>query len=172
MATFLDLTGLEHFSSFFVFVFVWLAVWAIAGYAKVFGDNKAVSIVLGFIIAFFVLLSPTITGAIAYIAPWVALVFIFIMLAKLATQSMGGGIDAAVAGPMKSVFIVIIVIALLIGIFSYIRERMTLPGEGDTSEEYDFTKASNVIFHPKVLGMIFVFIIAVFTIILMVTKTS
>lgn len=169
MATFLDLTGLEQFSSFFVFIFVWLAVWAILAYTKIFGENKALSIILGLIIGIFVLLSPTVTGSIAYIAPWIALVFVFIMLLKIVLQSFGAT-DVEAFAPLKSVFIVIIIIALLFGMLAYIRERTVLPGEGGTSEEYDFTKATNIIFHPKVLGIIFIFIIAVFTIALLVGK--
>jgi|TARA_B100001971_G_C18104350_1_gene490655 hypothetical protein len=169
MATFLDLTGLEQFSSFFVFIFVWLMVWAILSYAKTFGDNKAVSILIGLVISVFVLLSPTVTGAIAYIAPWVALVFVFVMLLKLVLHSFGAT-DMDLYAPLKSVFMVIIIIALIVGVMSYIRDRTVLPGDEDGSVEYDFTKATNVVFHPKVLGIIFIFVIAVFTIALLVGK--
>ena len=171
MATFLDLTGLEQFSSIFVFLFVWLAVWATLSFSKIFGDNKTINVLIGLIIGIFVLLSPLVTGAIAYIAPWIALVFVFIMLLKVALQSFGAT-DADIYGPLKNVFMVIIIIALVVGALSYVRERTVLPGENETSSEYDFAKTSNIIFHPKILGMIMVFVIAIFTIVLLVGRVK
>ena len=83
MATFLDIAGLQHFSSFFVFIFVWLAVYAILTYSKVLGDNKGIHIVMGLIIGLLVLFSPIATGTIEYIAPWFAVVLIFVIFEKL-----------------------------------------------------------------------------------------
>ena len=41
MVTFLDVTGLEHFSSIFVFLFVWIVVYAILLWARILGENMA-----------------------------------------------------------------------------------------------------------------------------------
>jgi len=78
MATFLDVTGLEQFSNFFVFIFVWLTVYALLTYSKVI-QNHAINIILGLIVGFFVLLSPIVSASIRYMAPWFAVFLILIL---------------------------------------------------------------------------------------------
>src|SRR3989339_1305105 len=89
MATFLDIAGLQQFSSFFVFIFVWLAVYAILTYSKILGDHKGIHILIGLVIALFVLFSPIATGTIEYIAPWFAVVFIFVIFVTMALKLFG-----------------------------------------------------------------------------------
>ncbi len=170
MATFLDVSGLEYFSTFFVFIFVWLAVYAILVYTKVFGSNKAISILIGLVIGLFVLLSPTASGVIQYIAPWFAVIFIFIMLISVTSQMFGAtGFEAYAS--LKWVVLIVIVVTIVVGALSYVRERTVIPGENATSEEdIDYSKTTNFFFHPKILGMIFVLAIAVFTIALLSGK--
>jgi len=171
MATFLDVTGLEHFSSFFVFIFVWLAVYAILIYTRIFGGNKAISIVIGLIIGIFVLFSPIASGVIQYIAPWFAVIFIFVILISV-TSKMFGGADFESYSSLKWVVLIIIVITLIVGSLSYVRERTVLPGDNETSEDVDYAQTTNFFFHPRVLGMLFVLLIAVFTIALLAGKSS
>lgn len=171
MATFLDVTGLEHFSSFFVFIFVWLAVYAILIYTRVLGGNKAISIVIGLLIGVFVLLTPIASGVIQYIAPWFAVIFIFVILISI-TSKMFGAADFESYSSLKWVVLVVIIIALIVGSLSYVRERTILPGDNETTEDIDFAKTTNFFFHPKVLGMLFVLLIAVFTIALLAGKSS
>ena len=54
MATFLDITGLQQFSTIFVFIFVWLVVYAILTYSKILGENKAIHVIIGLVIALLV----------------------------------------------------------------------------------------------------------------------
>ena len=56
MATFLDVTALQSFSVIFVFVFVWLIVYAILIYTKALGANQFINILIGLLIAFFVII--------------------------------------------------------------------------------------------------------------------
>ncbi len=169
MATFLDVTGLQHFSNFFVFLFVWLVVWAILGYTKILGENRPVQVVLGLIIALLALLSPTVTGAIAYISPWFALLFVVLIFIIAALKVFGAtSADIASFGQLKVAFVAFVVLIFVIGIMSYVREQSDIP----TGEDVDYTKTASVIFHPKVLGIVFVLLIAVFTIVLMAAKQT
>ena len=79
MATFLDVSGLEHFSRIFVFVLVILAIYAVAARSKVFGDAKWISWLIALVVALFVLISDLATGVIRHIAPWFAVLFVFIV---------------------------------------------------------------------------------------------
>ena len=167
MATFLDIAGLQHFSSFFVFIFVWLAVYAVLTYSKILGDNKGIHIVIGLIIGLLVLFSPIATGTIEYIAPWFAVVFIFVIFATIALKLFGAtGIESL--GSLRLITMVVIIIILVIGALSYVRQQVTVPGDNETS--IDYGKTTTILFHPKVLGILFVLIIAVFTIVLMAGK--
>lgn len=170
MATFLDITGLEQFSSFFVFIFVWLAVYALLMYSKVI-QSHAINIVIGLIIALFVLFSPVATGAIRFIAPWFAIILIFLMLITVLINSFGAG-DIASYSHLRGIFLVVILGILIIGFLSFIREQTVVPGDNETidKEDIDFTKTTNVIFHPKILGMIFILLVAIFTIALLAGK--
>ncbi len=166
MATFLDIAGLQHFSSFFVFIFVWLVVYAILTYSKVLGDNKGINIVIGLIIGLLVLFSPIATGTIEYIAPWFAVVFVFVIFSTIALKMFGAGTETLVS--LRLVTMVVIIIVLVIGALSYVRQQITVPGDNETS--IDYGKTTTILFHPKVLGILFVLIIAVFTIVLMAGK--
>ena len=166
MATFLDIAGLQQFSSIFVFIFVWLAVYAILTYSKILGENKGIHIVMGLIIALMVLFSPIATGTIEYIAPWFAVVFIFVIFATIALKLFGAGTETLVS--LRLVTMVVILIVLTIGALSYVRQQITVPGDNETS--IDYGKTTTILFHPKVLGILFVLIIAVFTIVLMAGK--
>jgi predicted membrane channel-forming protein YqfA (hemolysin III family) len=76
--------------------------------------------------------------------------------------------DIASFGQLKVAFIAFILLILVIGVFAYIRDQATIP----TGEDADYTKTSSVIFHPKVLGIVFVLLVAVFTIVLMAGKQT
>ncbi|MBW2989796.1 hypothetical protein KY358_05770 [Candidatus Woesearchaeota archaeon] len=166
MATFLDIAGLQQFSTFFVFIFVWLAVYAILSYSKVLGQNKAISIIAGLIIGLLVLFSPIATGTVEYMAPWFAVIFIFVIFASIFMKMMGASGESL--GSLRIITIVVILLVLIVGALSYVRQQVTAPGENETS--VDYTKTSAVLFHPKVLGIIFILLIAVFTIVLMAGK--
>ncbi len=167
MATFLDITGLQHFSSFFVFIFVWLAVYAILTYARVLGDNKGINIVIGLIIGLLVLFSPIATGTIEYIAPWFAVIFIFVIFATMALKMFGAsGIESL--GSLRIVTVIVILVVLVVGALSYVRQQISVPGENETS--IDYSKTTTILFHPKILGALFILIIAVFAIVLMAGK--
>ena len=170
MATFLDVSGLEYFSSFFVFIFVWLGVYAILAYSKII-RSKSISVLIGLLIAVFVLFSPIATGVIQYIAPWFAVILIFVMLVGLVIKSFGGT-DLEAYSSLRGVLLVIVIIFLVVGALSYIRGQTVLPGDNETSEEWDYQNTGTLLFHPKVLGILFILIIAVFTIALLTGRQT
>lgn len=166
MATFLDVSGLEYFSNFFVFIFVWLVVWALISYTKLF--NNVLAIIIGFIISLFVLISPIATGAVRIVAPWIAVILVFVVFITIIMKSFGA-VDAASLAPIKTIALMVVIIAIIVGALTYVREQTPVPGDTNyTGVEDDYTRSSNVIFHPKILGMLFIFAIAIFTIALLI----
>ena len=166
MATFLDVTGLQYFSNIFVFLFVWLIVYAVLLWTKVLGDNKFVHILIGLLLAIFVLISPIATSVVADVAPFVAVVFLFIVLISAATTMLGANIEAFPA--MKGIFLVFIILIIIIAAGVKVREQANVP----SSTQTDLSKTANLIFHPTFLGTILVFAIAVFTIALLASRSA
>jgi len=164
MATFLDVTALQSFSVIFVFVFVWLIVYAILIYTKALGANQFINILIGLLIAFFVIISPLATLVVRQVAPIFAIVLVFIAIISIAS-GMFGDVQVESLNSLKWVVLVILIIALVVGTLSIIRANIDVPERGE-----DFGKISTVIFHPNFLGMILIFIIAIFTVGLLASK--
>lgn len=164
MATFLDVTALESFSVIFVFVFVWLVVYAILLYTKVLGQNQMINILIGLVIALFVIISDLATLIVKQIAPVFAVVLVFVVIISV-TSGMFGNVGIDSIPSLKAVVLIILVIALVVGSLAIVRENIEVPERGE-----DFGKISTVIFHPNFLGMILILAIAVFTVGLLATK--
>src|SRR3989344_1671007 len=105
MATFLDITVLENFSNIFVFLFVWLVIFAIFSYAKILGQNKAIAVLVGFILAFLSILSELVVNIVLGTVPWIILLFVILTLLIIMRDTFGGGTGAgfAAAGPLAYV---------------------------------------------------------------------
>lgn len=164
MATFLDVSGLAYFSNIFVFLFVWLVVFAIFSWVKVLGSNKFIHALVGLLLAIFVLISPIATGIVASIAPFVAVIFVLVVLVSIASHMFGAGADAFPA--LKGVFIVFMVIIVVVAAGVKIREQIDVPAEAQT----DLSKTVNLLFHPTFLGTVLIFAIAIFTIALLASR--
>ena len=166
MATFLDVTVLENFSVVFVFLLAWLGGYAILLYIKILGQNQFVNIIISMLFAVFVVISPLATLIFKTIAP-VAAVLMFLVIIVYAASGMFGDVKLESITSMKWVVLVILVVALIVGTASIVRENIDVPERGE-----DFSKVSTVIFHPNFLGMILIFAVAVFTIGLLTLKQS
>ncbi len=168
MATFLDVTGLQHFSAVFVFLFVLIAVYAILSYMKILGEQMWIHMFIALLIALFVLISPHATRVVQNIAPWFAVLFVFIVLIMISGK-MIGDIDM---GGLKSIFFVSTIIIVIVGAGVTIRSNITVPGDNETSVDFDrdYSQTSTIIFHPKFMGVILILAIAVFTVALLVSN--
>jgi len=164
MATFLDVTVLENFSVIFVFLLVAIGGYAILTYLKPFGSNQMISILLSLITAFFVIISPLATLVVKSIAPVIAVVLVFVAIISIAS-GMFGNVQVESLNSLKWVVLVILIIGLIVGSLSIIRENIDVPERGE-----DFGKISTIIFHPNFLGMVLIFMIAIFTIGLLASK--
>lgn len=164
MATFLDVTVLENFSVIFVFLLVAIGGYAVLMYLKPFGSNQMISILLSLITAFFVIISPLATLVIKSIAPVLVVVLVFVVFISVAS-GMFGNVQLESLNSLKWVVLVILVIGTIVGSLSIIRENIDVPETGE-----DFGKVSTIIFHPNFLGMVLIFIIAIFTVALLASK--
>jgi hypothetical protein len=171
MATFLDVTGLAQFTNIFVFLFALIGIWALLAYYKVLGDNKLFQALIALAVSFFVLFSDTAVRLIASIAPWFAVLFLFIILITMASKMVSAS-DVFESSGLKSLVILVIIVSIVVGAAAEMRKDVTVPGDNETDPEYDrdYSQVSTVIFHPKILGMILIFAVAVFTVGLLISN--
>lgn len=170
---------LEHFSVIFTWLLVVIVIFAIMQWTKMFGSSKGLHTIIGVIIAFFVIMIPDIKDLISVMIPWFVLLFIFLILIIMAYKIFGAT-DADVLSALKTdrtVIWVVIIVAIVIAIasFSSVYGQRLLSSSGDvggtgTGEPGSTATGSfseNIgatFFHPKVIGLIFIFLVAVFTI--------
>lgn len=179
----IDVSLLEGFSVVFIMLFVAVVVYAILQSTKSFGDNKGVHVLIAIIIAIMMLFVPRITEVIKLIAPWFVLMFIFIMFILIAFKMLGVT-DESITGVLKkrvdvTYWIIMLSVIILLGGIG----KVFFTGvPGQTSDGTAANASSGPIgetgegafwatlFHPKVLGAIFVLLIAVFTMMLITQK--
>jgi hypothetical protein len=167
MATFLDVTALESFSVVFVFLFVWLVIYALLLYTKILGQNQVINILVGLLIAFFVIISELATLVVRQIAPVFAVVLVFVAVISIAARSMGASSLALTSPAMKYAVLVILIVALVVSSLAIVRSNIDVPETGE-----DYSKTSTIIFHPNFLGLILIFLVAVFTIGLLAARQT
>ena len=164
MATFLDVTTLQHFSVVFVFLLAWLGGYAMLLYTKFLGQNQFINIMLSLIFAFFIIISPLATLIFKTLAPIAGVIMLLIVIASSAS-SMFGNVDISSISGLKVVVLIVVIIGVIAGTAAIVRENIPVPERGE-----DFSKVSTIIFHPNFLGMIFIFALAVFTIALLASR--
>ena len=163
MATILDASGLAHFSSIFVFLFVVLVVYATLTWSKLLGNNQFINVLLGMVIGFFVLISPLATKVVGIIAPFAGVFSILILVMEISIRMLG--IESY--STVKSVFYIIGVFITIITIVVAVRENANAPSDVQT----DMSKTINLVFHPTFLGTVLILMVSVFTIALLTSKT-
>ena len=164
MATFLDVTALENFSVIFVFLLAWLGGYAMLIYTKFLGQNQLVNIIISLIFAIFVIISPLATLIFKTIAPVAAVVMLLVVIVYFAS-GMFGDVQLESLHGLKWTVLVILIVALVVGTLSIVRENIEVPERGE-----DFGKISTVVFHPNFLGLVLILLIAVFTVGLLAVK--
>ncbi|MCK4589783.1 MAG: hypothetical protein KAT77_05025 [Nanoarchaeota archaeon] len=184
MATFLDVGLLNYFSIIFPALLVFAVVFALLTTTKVLGTNKSINAIIAVVLGFMVLLSEDIVKVINFMAPWFVLIFIFVVLLVLVYRTAGATekdmtefirTDRSVKWAIFAVGVIIFLAALgtVLGqnIGPYLQENATIEeiqsGVATGSWEQNITAT---LFHPKILGVIMVLVIAVFTIALLGMK--
>ncbi len=180
MATFLETGLLSYFAVIFPALLVFVVVFAILEKTKLLGENKGINGIIAIVCAFLVIASRSIVQVIGFMAPWFVLVFIFLILLLLLYKIMGAT-DENIANvilkdrPIQWVLFIVGAI-IVIAALSHVFGPKLLPitsGENVTAEDTQSFgyKAGQVFFHPKVLGLLLIFAIAVFAVML-ITRES
>ena len=202
MATVLDASILSFFLPAFVFLFIWSVCYAFLSVTKLFGeDAKTLNGTAAFAVAAIAMLSGTkIVNLIAEITPWMVFIIILLFFISVIYLFFGAyGKREASGEAMKEIFglvgqvpvLVIILIIAVVGISAVFEETVSpyqtvttesgeviqINAEGDILEpgEPAKTPASETIqtlVHPRILGAIFMLIVAAVTMQFIVEKVD
>lgn len=177
MVTFLDIGLFQYFNVIFPILLIFAVVFALLHKTKILGENPTINAIIAIAIAFMSLLSQSLIDLINFMAPWFVLVFIFVILLLLIYQTLGAS-EKDILGALKgektiqwAVFGVAIII--LFAGFAHVFGQEMLAQQAPTLVEVTeggvATPSFQVniwttIFSPQVLGVIFIFLIAIFAV--------
>ncbi|MFC1728380.1 hypothetical protein ACFLZ7_02865 [Nanoarchaeota archaeon] len=173
MATFLDAFGvLQNFSALFTFLFIFVLMYAILAYTKLFGENQSISALLAVVIAILFTLSKTVVRMFEYSAPWFVMLVIFVLMLVFMFRFLGAS-EADIFGAVKGhtttiVFVFAFVTIILVFSFGQVREDQVEANESVTSFP---GKVGEILQHPKVLGVIAILFIAIWAVRLLAENT-
>ena len=179
----IELGFLNYFSPIFVFLLVFVIVYAIMQFTSFAGKNKILHALIGFLIAVVFLFSTSATTVVTFIAPWFTIMFIFIIF-MLAAYKLFGATDDQIRGVISknsTVQYFILALGIIIALFglgsafgqdllgatqgiSEAQDTTTATEAGDVASASYQQNLVATLFNPKILGMILLLVIAAFTI--------
>ena len=202
MASLLDVTLLSHFSEVFVFLFVFVIIYATLKLTKVLGDNNGLMGLIALSVGVLFMFSEKAINMVTFMLPWFVLMAVFIIMIILNYRILGGEEDIigmlSGVGKHKTVVYWIIIGGIVIVLMAlannygqtvgpYLDDEgntvyrnssspiESVSGIGDNFRDSgdvgsgDFqTNLGATLFHPKVLGMVLILVIATFTMMFMV----
>jgi hypothetical protein len=188
MATFLDLGLLSHFSVIFPFLLVFIGSYALLLKLEVLSKDKGINAIIAFALASMTLFSRQALSLIFVASPWFVVFFMFLLLFLVVFKFLGVK-DDVIEKVMTTEwgaphwFILIIILLILFGSMGIVFGPGLVPGAGDGTQDLvgpeglptgvteaapgtsqDFEKnVVDVLFHPKLLGLLSLLLIVVFT---------
>lgn len=195
MATILDLGLLQSFDVIFPVILIFALVFAILQKTKIVGDSLGINSIIAIAVAFMALLSDNVIQVVKFIIPWFTIAIIFFLLIMLVFQVLGAkesDIFNYVKGDKAIGWVVIgIGIIIIFAAFANVLGQQLTEASVQTSGTQSYgnvngtitTTSENVatgnfqqniystLFHPKVLGLLVLFGIAIFAVALLTGPT-
>ncbi|MBT7903273.1 hypothetical protein HN587_05400 [Candidatus Woesearchaeota archaeon] len=189
MASFLDIGLINYFGVILPILLVFVLLFGVLQKTKIFGDSKGLQSIIAFCIALMLIIVPGVVEVINIMAPWFVLMFIFFFMIIVSLKFMGVNDDSITTYMSKDWetahwFILAVGLIIFIGAISAVYGGSLLPfseeenvtgvqGEDLTVDTGNFnSNVGALIFHPKVIGMVFILILGSFTIRLLAGKSS
>ena len=182
MATFLDISILGNFVTIFTFLLVFVIVFGMLELFKAFGDgHKGLHAIIAIAIAFIVIFSKGVVAVIQTFTPWFTILIIVIFFILFAIR-MFGATDKDIRDELmkdSTITTWVIIFTVVIILFSLgsgfgqdsldqtatptqgvASVNATVPGTSTATSSFN-QNLYNTLFHPKVLGMLLVMLLAV-----------
>ena len=181
MATAIDFGLLQNFDFIFPFLFVWSVVYATLQKTKVIGGAMGIDAIVAFAISFMILLSRTLIEILNFMIPWFTIAIIFFMLLMLMFMVFGASekdifgyikTDKGVGWALIGIALIIVIAAFgnVLGqdftqqSFDENAPQEVATGSGGTATQNFEGNVTAIFSHPKVLGMLILFAIAIFAV--------
>ncbi len=179
MATVLDLSLLKSFDVIFPVLLVFALVFAVLQKTKALGESLQINAIVAVVIAFMVLLSDTLVSVLNFMVPWFTVIIIFFILILLIFQIFGaqesdirGALgDKTLQWTLIGVGIVLLVASLGTVLGQSFTDaafdgdgNVTITDEGGVAQKDFMGSARATLFHPKVMGLVIIFLIAIFAV--------
>ncbi|MBU2638886.1 MAG: hypothetical protein KJ955_07975 [Nanoarchaeota archaeon] len=169
MASIMDIGLLDYFVPVFIFIFIFAILFALLEKVKVFGENKGLNALISFAIAFLFVLTPDLLGVVKIMTPWFTILFVFVIMIVLLFMFVGvkeGDITEAFTE--KGMVWIIVIVCLIIMIYALTQvygaqiQNITVDGNttADASSPTMTSQVGKILFHPRVLGMLLLLLIA------------
>ncbi len=166
MASVLDIGLLDYFVPVFVFILIFVALYALLEKTGFFGKAKGVNAMIAFAIAFLFLLTPDLVGVIKIMTPWFTILFVFVFMIILLFMFVGVKENAiSAAFSERGTVWIIIILSLLVFVYAltqvYGSQIQTVYAGEEVVEDNSITgQVGKIIFHPRVLGVLLLLMIA------------
>lgn len=169
MATILDIGILDHFVPIFVFIFVFVLFYAVLLKTRILGENTGLIALVSFVVAFLFLVTRAATEFVQLITPWFVVLIIVAMCFLLIFMFLGIKPDAIASAVSTegTVWLIVIVLLVLLGLAmtKVIGPSIAAVTQEEGADEEGFMKSIwRIIFHPKILGILFILIVASYAI--------
>jgi len=177
MATVLDLSLLYSLKPVITFLLIFTITYGVFVFSKLFGDNKVLQAFLAFLLAFIGSLTPAVVVMVEFMTPWFTIFFIFLVFSLVIFKIFGATDENLHMVIRKSVGLqyLLIAFAIIIGIGA-LTQAFGAPAAALTGpvEDGGFLggNVAPIFFHPKVLGMVFLLLIAAVAIRLLTSKLA
>jgi hypothetical protein len=180
MASLLDISLVGHFSDVFIILFIFTAIYAILLFRGPFGANKGLNALIAFAISMIMAFSKEALTIIADTVPWAVLLLVILMVTLLATKSVGVDLPLSITKNLGTWLLVIMIIVFLINVSMQLGQSAG-PYLSNGSINPDYVEAGSpgdvgsgsfaqnfgaTLFHPKVLALLLILIIGLFTVFL------
>ncbi len=167
MASVLDLGFLTYLSPVFVFLLIFAATFAALQKTKIFGGKSGIDSLIAFAVAMMFILTSNFVELISTITPLFILLILFVVFLVLIFMFVGISEASIVAAFQdKLVIYIVLVIMILISIAAVTQVygdeiQQIKAGEDTTLEESSAMQAvGDALFHPRVLGFVFLLMVA------------
>ncbi|MBI4448280.1 hypothetical protein HY643_04830 [Candidatus Woesearchaeota archaeon] len=165
MASILDIGILDYFMPVFVFLFIFGILFAILEKTNLFTRNKGINSLVAFTLSLIFVLTPDLMNLVSVMTPWFVILIVFTLFIILIFMFVGikeEAVSAAFASRSVVWFLVVVCFIILIYAMTEVygsRIHGITAGE-EAGEGSAVNDVGRVIFHPRILGVGFLLVIA------------
>lgn len=162
MATIMDVGFLNHFVPIFVFILVFVLFYAVLLKTHILGENKGLIALASFVVALLFLVTRAASEFVQLVTPWFVVLLIVIMSFLLIFMFLGVKPDVIAEAMSKegTVWTIIVILIVLLGIaLTKVLGPSIAAITQEQGEEGFMGTVGALVFHPKILGAIFLLLI-------------